>query len=201
MSTEYLGFNFIEYLRRHLLLGRLSPPSSGSNEPIIEGLLVPVETALAEISYWPGQDVTRGEFLRYLRSNNIFIGDLEDFKALKQKAKEQGLRITSDTNSKLIDIADNLHVSASRIDGSKLVGRTGYIQDDGSIYVESRSKRHLSGIKRKLGFLDQTGNGFQLNRTPTAMEAEAIRGVLGLKKRPSSNLTQKEGVPTEKMPS
>ena len=107
----------------------------------------------------------------------------------------------STANTKLKEIADALLVSRNRIDGDKLSGKGGSINDDGSIFVESRSKRHLSGISRRLGFLEKTDNGFKLDHSPTEREAEVIRTVLGLKKRPSAKTSEKEGVPTEKVTS
>ena len=166
-------------------------------QPIINGLLVPIEVALSEIQFWSGQTTTRAEFLRYLRESDVFYGDIEEFQKLKKQAREKQSRMTANASCKLKEIADALEVSHNRIDGSKLAGKAGSIKDDGSIFVESRSKRHLSGIGRRLGFLERTDTGFRLDHTPSDREAEVIRTVLGIKKRPSSKIAAKIGAPIE----
>lgn len=166
----------------------------------IDSILVPIDCALGEIQFWSGQDITRAEFVSYLKSNDIFMGDIDDFAKLKEKlksqTKEQRFKARAD-NAKLRDIADNLEVSYARVEGGKLSGRSGFIRDDGTVSVEPRSKRHLSGIRRRLGFLRQTDGGFRLERDLTPREAETLRDVLGFKKRPSPKVSQKEGAPIE----
>lgn len=180
---KYLdNFNYLEFLKRHHFIGPIYPVK-GDIEPIIS-LLVPTETAMSEIQHWSGQEVTKNEFVKYLRQNNVFVGDGDALQKLKSQTKEQRLKRTTD-NAKLAKIADILEVSHSRIDGSKLTGRTGFVSEDGSISIQSRSKRHQSGITRRLGFLEQSEGGFRLNQDTTPREAEAIRAALGLKKRPS----------------
>ena len=89
------NFNYVEFLIRHGFIGQLYPTTKGSLEPIIIGLLAPVETALAEVLHWSGQDMNRAEFLKYLKQNDIFVGDLEELQKAKQKAKEEGLKIAT----------------------------------------------------------------------------------------------------------
>lgn len=194
------NFNYLEYLLRHQFAGVLSP-AQGDIEPII-GLLVPIEVALGEIQLWSGQEITRPEFVRYLKQNNVFSGDIDQFakllERLKTQTKEQRLERTTNY-AKLKEIADILDVSYSRIEGGKLSGRTGSVSADGIILAGGRSKRHLSGISRRLNFLEKTDTGFKLDRPLTVREAETVRSVIGLKKRPSLTATQKTDLPIEKM--
>lgn len=188
----------MEYLKRHFMIGSLY--FDQSTGVYIFGLLVPVDNALDEIRYWSGQGITKSEFVTYLRHNEIFIGDIDEFVKLREKVKketkEQRLKRMAN-NAKLKEIADTLEVSYARVEGGKLSGKSGFVRDDGTIAVDARSKRHLSGIRRRLGFLRQEDDGFRLDRTLTAREAEALRDVLGIKKRPSFTISPKEGVPFE----
>lgn len=189
------GFNYVEFLRRRQFIGPLYQSSADQGSHKFDGLLVPVEVALAEVQSWSGQETTRSDFVKRLKQTGVFVGDIEDFQTQRQKVKEQGHR-RLETIEKLKRIADALDISYARIDHDKLSGRTGSIRDDGSISVDSRSKRHLSGIKRRLGFLEPSETGFKLDRTPTPREAEAIRMVLGIKKRPPSRTSKKSEAPT-----
>ncbi len=198
--TYINNFNYLEYLRRHGFVGALNP-AQGDIEPII-GLLVPIEIAIGEIQLWSGQEVTRPEFVKYLKQNNVFAGDIDQFEKLRERlktqTKEQRLERTTN-NAKLKEIADILDVSYSRIHGGKLSGRTGHVSADGMVLADGRSKRHLSGIARRLSFLDRTDTGFKLDRPLTAKEAETVRSVLGLKKRPSLTAAEKTDRPIVKM--
>lgn len=93
----------------------------------------------------------------------------------------------------LMSLAKSLQVSPKRIveqgDSYVLSGRHGHIDDDGNLYIEGRTKRHFSGIKRQLGFMDlasdqESKGSFQLKKKPSGLEADYIRKVLGLKKSP-----------------
>jgi hypothetical protein len=180
------GYDYITFLKGRQFIGQLS-----AGERSICGLLVPLQIALDECTFWSGQDVTRKELLSYLRENDIFVGDLNEF----QKAKARITGASKQTHRQLAAITDALVISPSRIrpgaDGrSTIQGRNGNIDEAFNIFVSGRSRRHFSGIKRRLSFLtlikdERTKGQFRLDRTPTPEEAKAMRKALGLKKRPS----------------
>ena len=184
--TYHEGFDYVTFLKRRQFIGQLT-----AGDRPIDGLLVPLQIALDECTYWSGQDVSRKEFLSYLRENDIFVGDLDDF----QKAKAQVAGASRQAHRQLIAITDALEISASRIrpgaDGRSIIhGRNGHIDEAFNVFVSGRSKRHFSGIKRRLSFLnlvkdEQTNGQFSLDRTPTPEEAKTLRKAVGLKKRPS----------------
>jgi hypothetical protein len=84
-TTHLYGFDFVTHLHRHSLLGMLD-----DNGPIY-GLLVPLETALLEINYWSGQDINRGEFLTYLKRNDVYVfNSIDDFVKAKEQVAKHG---------------------------------------------------------------------------------------------------------------
>lgn len=73
-----------------------------------------------------------------------------------------------------------------------IFGRKGHIFTDSKlwyIFVAETTKRKWNIIKRKLNFMEVTQDGddegiMRLERMPSQEEAEALREVLGLRKRP-----------------
>lgn len=52
----------------------------------IEALLVPVQVALDECNGWSNQDITKAQFLAYLRENDVEVfNSVEDFVKLKKR--------------------------------------------------------------------------------------------------------------------
>ena len=104
----------------------------------------------------------------------------------------------------LLALCSHLNVSSRRLArddcGDWIVphGR-GNIQANGSdwiIFIELRSKRQWSSIKRQLTFMRVISDGDQegrltLDRMPTCEEAATVRAILGLKKRPSLSKDQR----------
>jgi hypothetical protein len=184
------GRNFVLFLRKCKFIGQLT---QGDN-PII-GLLVAIDTALDECKLWSNQEITRSEFMDYLNKNRIFIGDINKFQEAKtNKSIQNMIEQQKEAKVRLQKIADSVEVSGNRLkieDGqSMLTGRNGYINSDWKVYVEARSKRHFSGVKRRLDFMKMlndhgTGGEFAIDHPPTASEAETLRAVLGMKKRPT----------------
>lgn len=131
-----------------------------------------------------------------------------DEKGIPVQFREHMLKKKADTEHKdyLLSLCDALAISYSRIKnaaphGRTILGRHGDIQSQNGywyLYVEAKSKRHLSGIKRKLAFMelvtDMTDAGeFKLDRMPTTTEAETIRNVLGIKKSKGKGVPELEG--------
>jgi hypothetical protein len=88
MSNAHLkGFNYAEYLKRHLLVGEIDPWRKDSEGNKFYAVLVPLEAALAECSEWSGQDIGRKEFISYLKLNNIQVfNNIDEFGKFKEKS-------------------------------------------------------------------------------------------------------------------
>jgi hypothetical protein len=98
----------------------------------------------------------------------------------------------------LTELLDHLDVSSSRLkrDGCldwNIVGRKGHIFTD-TVYwyafVNETTKRKWSSIKHKLSFMELNQDGddegiLKLERMPSYEEAEVIREIIGLNKRPA----------------
>ena len=106
--------------------------------------------------------------------------------------KEENLSITV-----LQGIADQLHVSLSRVsmtDGKNIIqGKYGHVDSNWNVFLEVRSKRHMSGLKRRLDFMrllnaDDNMIEFTVNHPPSADEAKMLRDALGIRKRPTSTV-------------
>jgi hypothetical protein len=98
-GSKYLrGFDYIGYLRMprrpkskgvpYSCIGPLHPARKSDPAEPIDGLLVPLQTALDECLLWSGQDVTKHEFVKYLKANDIFLGNIEDFAKLKKQGRQ-----------------------------------------------------------------------------------------------------------------
>lgn len=86
------GFDYIEYLKRHSMIGQIDPWRRHDNGDSVLCLIVSVDTALNESEGWSGQELTRGEFVKYLQSNNIFVfRSVEEFKKYKDTKIETKL--------------------------------------------------------------------------------------------------------------
>jgi hypothetical protein len=87
---EYLnGFNYATYLKRRLMVGQVDPWRRTDDGKPIYTILVPVETAIKECEEWSGQDISRSEFINYLKLNDILcFRNVEEFKKLKEELKE-----------------------------------------------------------------------------------------------------------------
>lgn len=85
------GFDYVGYLKRHFMVGQIDPWRSWEDGNKIYTLLVPVDTALEECLLWSNQEVSRKEFLSYLRNNGVIVlKDIAEFSKLKEvKADEE----------------------------------------------------------------------------------------------------------------
>lgn len=84
-TTHLHGFDYVGWLHRHSMIGRLSA------DPTIYGLLVPVDTALLEINDWSAQEINRGEVLSYLKRNDVHVfNSIDDFVKSKEKLEKDG---------------------------------------------------------------------------------------------------------------
>jgi len=80
------GFDFISYLKSHLMLGQVDPWRKTMEDEPIFTLLVTVDYALAECKSWSNQDISRQEFIDYLKINDIYLfKNIDEFKAVKEK--------------------------------------------------------------------------------------------------------------------
>jgi hypothetical protein len=196
------NFQFIEFLKRKSFIGQLHPviSSEDQRDPII-GLLVPVQSAIDECELWSGQELSRKEFVTYLKTNNIFLGDADDLLKLKEQRAKNIIRENVMAKAKLYDIADAMEISSLRVDGAKLRGRKGYITagDNGFVaHVENKSKRHYGSLRKQLAFMEPRSMynediaQFSLDRLPSPDEAELLRKVVGFKKRPALSEERKK---------
>lgn len=85
------GFDFVEYLKRHGFIGQIDPWRRHDNGDPVLCLLTHVEPALKECIGWSNVEISRGEFVKYLQSENIFvfraIAEFEKYKDTKIEPK------------------------------------------------------------------------------------------------------------------
>jgi|SRR6266853_2068136 len=80
------GFNYIDYLKIHLMLGQVDPWRKTLEDQPIFALLVSVDYALEECKSWSNQDILKQEFINYLKINDIYLfKNIDEFKAVKNK--------------------------------------------------------------------------------------------------------------------
>jgi hypothetical protein len=195
--------NYIRFLKGKSFIGQLHPAigSEDQRNPIV-GLLVPIQIAIDECELWSGQELPRKEFVTYLRNNDIFLGDANDFLKSKEQRSKNIISESVMNTARLHDIANALDVSILRRDGAKLLGRKGYIiaLDTGLVvHAANKSKRHYSSLRKQLAFMEPRNTchddvaEFSLDRLPTPEEGRAIRKVLGFKKRPQKQVQSQAG--------
>ena len=71
--TYLMGFDFISYLKRHLMLGQVDPWRKTMDDNPIFTLIVDLNTAYEECKNWSGQDINKQEFINYLKINDIYL--------------------------------------------------------------------------------------------------------------------------------
>ena len=80
------GFDYISYLKRHLMLGQVDPWRKTLDDGPIFTLLVDLSTAIEECKLWSGQEIIRQEFINYLKINDIYcFKNANEFVAVKEK--------------------------------------------------------------------------------------------------------------------
>jgi hypothetical protein len=204
METIHLnGFNYTEFLKRRQFIGQVHPwnKNEQNNNPMM-ALLVPVQNAIDECNYWSGQDITREQFLTYMKNNNIYVfKNIDDFVKAREEYDKNRKRINP-MSPRLEEILTQIDVSEDRVkynseqDRVVILGKTGYVYEDHTdpsrihVHVEAKSKRHWSALKRKLSFMQlivdsETGGHFSMVTGPLLMqgEPEAIRKATGLSKK------------------
>ena len=81
-------FNYVTYLKNLKMIGQLDPWKDGEGEPLW-ALLVPVDNALEECKGWSKQEITRKEFITYLKDNSIMIfNSVDQFVDWKENKKK-----------------------------------------------------------------------------------------------------------------
>ncbi len=97
-----LGFDFVEYLKRHMLLGQVDPWRQTFDDKPIFTILVPLETAYEECKDWSKQEFSKTDFSNYLKLNDIYLfKNIENFVAAKEEKKEKrGKRQLSEDHRK-----------------------------------------------------------------------------------------------------
>lgn len=83
--------DYIKYLTNLRMIGPFDPWKKDDGD-ISMALLVSVDNALAECIGWSNQEMSRGEFLTYLKTNDVLVfSNIEDFvKWKKDKSKPSG---------------------------------------------------------------------------------------------------------------
>lgn len=91
ISMKYLkGFDYASYCKRHKLSGQVDPWRKTDTDKPIYALLVPVEMALEECKGWSGQDITRHEFLQYLKLNDtLAFKNIDEFAKFRDDREEE----------------------------------------------------------------------------------------------------------------
>jgi hypothetical protein len=121
--------------------------------------------------------------------------DIDPPNAKILERQKKGHSVTS-----LKELTEHLDVSPDKAKRGSISGKRGDIVFSGdrwSISTSPRSKRHASGISRRLGFMEpveitDSRCQFRLDRMPTSSEAEVIREIVGLNKRPELTPEQRE---------
>jgi len=80
------GFNYIDYLKRHFMLGQVDPWRKTLEDKPIFTLLVDLNTAIEECKLWSGQEISKQEFVNYLKINDIYLfKNIDEFKEVKER--------------------------------------------------------------------------------------------------------------------
>lgn len=93
--------NYVKYLKNLRMIGPVDPWKLDDGSPAM-ALLVPVESALVECNAWGNQDMTRNDFLTYLKTNDVLVfKNIDDFvnwkkNKLKPSEKEKFKRTISE---------------------------------------------------------------------------------------------------------
>lgn len=83
------GFDFVEYLKKHWLVGQLDPWRRTDDGKPLFALLVPVDTALAECKEWSKIEISRAEFIDYLKLNDVLtFRNVDEFVKIKESKKK-----------------------------------------------------------------------------------------------------------------
>lgn len=72
-------FNYVKFLEGLRMIGPFHPWKKDDGD-VYKALLVPVENAQLECTGWSNQEMTRSEFLSYLKLQDVLVfGNVEDF--------------------------------------------------------------------------------------------------------------------------
>jgi hypothetical protein len=83
-------FDYASFLKRKLMVGQVDPWRRTDDGKPLYVVLVPVDVALKECSEWSGQEITRTEFINYLKLNDILcFKNVNEFQKIKEDLKEQ----------------------------------------------------------------------------------------------------------------
>jgi hypothetical protein len=81
-----MGFDFISYLKKRLMLGVVDPWRKTMDDNPIFTLIVDLNTAYEECKNWSGQDISKTEFTNYLKINDIYLfKNIDEFKSVKDQ--------------------------------------------------------------------------------------------------------------------
>lgn len=67
------GFDYAEYLKRHLMVGQIDPWRKTDEGKPLYALLVSTEIAMDECKGWGNQEFTRHDFVNYLKTKDILV--------------------------------------------------------------------------------------------------------------------------------
>jgi hypothetical protein len=82
-------FDYASFLKRKLMVGQVDPWRRTDEGKPLYVVLVPVDVALKECSEWSNQEITRSEFINYLKLNDILcLRDINEFQKIKEEKKE-----------------------------------------------------------------------------------------------------------------
>lgn len=71
--------DYVSYLNNLRMIGPVDPWKRDDGSPAL-ALLVAVDNALAECTDWSRQEITRSEFLNYLKDNDILVfSNIDEF--------------------------------------------------------------------------------------------------------------------------
>lgn len=84
------GFDYVAYLKKHLMVGQIDPWRETDEGNKIYTLLVPIETAIEECKAWSNQEFSRSNFINYLKVNDVLtFKNVEEFAKMKEEKEEK----------------------------------------------------------------------------------------------------------------
>jgi hypothetical protein len=84
------GFDYVDYLKRHMLVGQLDPWRIDDDGKPFYALLTTLDFAMNECTGWSGQSLGRDEFKNYLALNNIWtLRNIEELQKVREEREAE----------------------------------------------------------------------------------------------------------------
>lgn len=84
------GFDYATYLKRHLMAGQIDPWRKTDEGKPLYALLVSVDIAMEECLGWSKQELSKYQFINYLKVNDILVlSTPEDLSQIREERIEE----------------------------------------------------------------------------------------------------------------